>query len=358
MASPVASLDLLDLFPIASTSESQPVTVEGRTLGVVGPFPVSSILHLALNHLRDSIDDDRGISTLSQRARGKQRDSSQDGNDSADGEFDEESFLDRLTREAARATATDRRGYKSVLVLTGDRERLRTSLVDQFDDSLAGEHVGAHDLALLDKIDIRYLPTSAHLSYFLSAAYDETDQNFAASSATRPSRDPSLLERRPSLVILHDPSTHANEPAFIDAGISAYAAIVAQFCATFEKAPLSPLLAIFESTDPRQLAPILPRHLRSGGSKAGQQVADRDALSLCTVLERFCDWVGTVEAISSPESPTDGTSGEHQTSRGFIMSGRPSPRRPMPDQMPTGLEYRVHPADETRNRGSRIEVRT
>lgn len=156
MASPVASLDLLDLFPIASTSESQPVTVEGRTLGVVGPFPVSSILHLALNHLRDSIDDDRGISTLSQRARGKQRDSSQDGNDSADGEFDEESFLDRLTREAARATATDGREYKSVLVLTGDRERLRTSLVDQFDDSLAGEHVGAHDLALLDKIDIRY----------------------------------------------------------------------------------------------------------------------------------------------------------------------------------------------------------
>lgn len=156
MTSSTAGFDLLDLFTIAATSDSHPVAVSGRTLGIVGPYPVSSILHLALNHLRDSIHDDRHSSAPGPPARQNRRGPNQDDNESNDGDFDEQAFLDHLAREAARAAATAGRDNKSVLILTGDREGLRSSLVDQYDDSLAGEHIGAHDLALLDKIDIRY----------------------------------------------------------------------------------------------------------------------------------------------------------------------------------------------------------
>ena len=68
-----------------------------------------------------------------------------------------------------------------------------------------------------------YLPTSSHLTYFLSTAYEADD--FAAGdaySATGEGRaqDPSLLRYPPSLVILNAPSTYLREPAFAEFVVS------------------------------------------------------------------------------------------------------------------------------------------
>lgn len=106
-----------------------------------------------------------------------------------------------------------------------------------------------------------YLPTSSHLTYFLSTAYEADD--FAAGdaySATGEGRaqDPSLLRYPPSLVILNAPSTYLREPAFAEfvvllppacrsppplteispegrAGVSALASLLAQLFTTFAR---------------------------------------------------------------------------------------------------------------------------
>lgn len=66
---------------------------------------------------------------------------------------------------------------------------------------------------------ISYLPTSAHLTYFLATAYVSTDSAaqdaYAAFAETgaKARLDPSCLRYAPTLVILHDPSEYLDEPA-------------------------------------------------------------------------------------------------------------------------------------------------
>ena len=142
-------LDLLHLFPAASTSTSAPVLVDTPSIAFVGQLPAATPLHLALNHLhreeeKDGLEDEPFEGGLSERARGKQR-------AGGDGHGDEEP-RDDARSQARQPTPTLQR---RVLILTPDRDALREQLVEQCDGSLAGDRLDGSEQALLDRIDIR-----------------------------------------------------------------------------------------------------------------------------------------------------------------------------------------------------------
>ncbi|GAA5953215.1 hypothetical protein JCM8115_000463 [Rhodotorula mucilaginosa] len=297
-------LDLLDLFPAASTSTSAPVLVDAPSVAFVGQLPAATPLHLALNHLRregeDELEDERLEGGLSERARGKQRAEA----DVFQGDEEVHSPGDDAQSRARQSTMTAQR---RVLILTPDRDALRELLVEQCDGSLVGDRLDGSEQALLDRIDIRYLPTSSHLTYFLSTAYEADD--FAAGdaySATGEARaqDPSLLRYRPSLVILNAPSTYLREPAFAEAGVAALASLLAHFFTTFAKgSQCPPILAVFGDHASEIRMPLLPRHLQARRRDPSGQASleDRDRYSALSVLEHFCAWTG--QSTSIQEEP-------------------------------------------------------
>ncbi|GAA5980433.1 hypothetical protein JCM10908_001653 [Rhodotorula pacifica] len=295
--------DLLDLFPAASTSTSAPVLVDTASIAFIGQLPAAAPIHLALNHLRHGEHDraaeamyERGDGLIA-RARGKQR--AREGSEEDDENVDsaDEDMLSP-TSEPMRIESAVTSLPRRVLVLAPDRDQLRDRLVQECEGSLAGDRLDGPDQALLDCIDIRYLPTSSHLTYFLSTAYGP--QDFAAGDAHaaaghRRAQDPSWLPYPPSMVILLSPSTYLREPAVAEAGVAGLASLLAHLFATFTRGAFrSPTLVVFDEDSPEASLPLLPQHLRARHARQPKP-DERDGFRLRSVFEHFCEWTGQVE---------------------------------------------------------------
>lgn len=136
-----------------------------------------------------------------------------------------------------------------------------------------------------------------------------------------------------------------------------------------------PLLAVLDSADPHASKPILPRHLRrrsrpgpGAGDARATALQPRDQLELRTVLERFCDWVGSVEASAflSLRFPQP----LEQKRRGpdpchFVAKPSPGRHRPgrssrCPGSIPPGGSYDeadIRGSDRTRTERTRVPDR-
>lgn len=157
-------IDLLDLFPPASTSASAPVPVDAASIAFVGPLPAAAPLHLALNHLRRGEEDDNDDETsdcgdcgLSERARGKLRAAEEESDigTERDGASHPTPSVASPPSFAGRAGSVNSTLQRRVLLLTPNRNVLRQQLVEQCDDSLVGDKLDGPDQALLDRIDMR-----------------------------------------------------------------------------------------------------------------------------------------------------------------------------------------------------------
>lgn len=140
------SIDLLDLFAPAATASHLPVVLAASSLALVGPIPSSSLLHLALNHLRQGqqhAEPRSPTQQLSERARGKQR--VRDDIESDDDEGFDEAILQELGQRQER----------HVLILTSEEAALRSELVRECDVSLFGSRSDSETARLLDLVDIR-----------------------------------------------------------------------------------------------------------------------------------------------------------------------------------------------------------
>lgn len=179
--------------------------MQGASVGLSGLLPASSLLHLALHHLRGAPQDPPRPS--------KRR---------------------RLDYNAEQA--------RHVLILTSDQDALRRELLLEREVSIAGDTHHVETVRLLNRIEIKYvhagsfrvwcgavfvnrrmlsilssrnLPTSAHLTYFLTTCYTHEHVLTSAvafkGSAPQGTIDPSFLPRSPSLVLLHNPSAYLAE---------------------------------------------------------------------------------------------------------------------------------------------------
>ena len=233
-------IDLLGLFPSTSTAGQTPLALPASSLALIGPLPSSSLLHLALNHLRATDSELHPPSRpLSARARGKQR--ARDDDD-----LDLSAAPDDSGDEHGDELGTGRRSVEQqrrVLVLTPDEAALRDELAREGDVSLFGSRRDAETIRLLDKVDIRcvlsllfysvetimvehaadplarrYLPSSAHLTYFLSTVHTFSSRHAPDAQAAyldsgaKKLVDPSCMPYDPTLVVLHSPSDYLDEP--------------------------------------------------------------------------------------------------------------------------------------------------
>ncbi|KAK4703375.1 hypothetical protein P7C70_g2840, partial [Phenoliferia sp. Uapishka_3] len=169
------SFNPADLFP---PSDSRPASVLASSLALVGPLPASSLLHLALNHLRSHRPDN----------------SSDDG----------------VEKQIAHE-----RGSAHVLVLSSSRTGWRDALVKERDSALFGDETEPDVADLLEKIEFKYLSTSSHLRYFLATAYTHASlpapYNAFTTANPKLKVDPSYLPIAPTLVVLHNPSDYLAE---------------------------------------------------------------------------------------------------------------------------------------------------
>ncbi|BGP36948.1 hypothetical protein JCM10449v2_000852 [Rhodotorula kratochvilovae] len=363
------SLNLLDLFPAASTVSRAPVSLSSSSLAVVGPIPSSSLLHLALNHLHAGEDDgteEAPAPVLSAKARGKQRAVEDDAPQSEDNAEDTDEFY-----------SLPRRRQRRVMVLTSDEGALRAELAKEGDVSLFGSRRDSQTARLLDLIDIGYLPTSAHLSYFLSTVYlfpgphaPEAQAAYIETGA-KSLVDPSGLSYEPTLVILHSPSDYLEEQINEGAGVEAYASILAHFVSTFSHlCSPPPSLVLFDPFAAEASLPLLPSHLRSKsktkkrsrdeGGAAPEDDDERDRLPLRNLAERFFDYVGEVEKLHLDlDAPS-----RLDEPRRFLLSCEASPmaRIRLPQsQHRLGVEFALHRVGEDDPEGEdeggmRIEV--
>ncbi|GAA6000496.1 uncharacterized protein JCM10292_001542 [Rhodotorula paludigena] len=348
------AIDLLDLFPPAATVSSTPVALTASSLALIGPVPEASVIHFALNHLRAEADQ-AASSSLSDKARGKRR--------------AQEEYADEAEEPLVPATpARPRR----VLIASPDEASLRDELANECDVSLLGQRVDNETARLLNRIDFRYLPTSAHLTYFLATVYtsssgaaQDAQLAFTATGASA-QVDPSCLPHEPTMVILHGATSYLNEPDQARSGIEAYGSMLAHFVSTFEHiAPSRPFLVLFDPLAIDLALPVLPLHLAESGNgrKRGVEgvgsTGERDQMSLSRIIERFFDWIGEAEEINSGDSPR-----QQSQFRRFLLSCRASPRmrtRMPSQQQRVGLEYVMHrvgdkdPEGEDED-GVRIEV--
>ncbi|BGP29030.1 hypothetical protein JCM10296v2_000766 [Rhodotorula toruloides] len=366
------SFDLLDLFPAASTSSAQPVAIPAASVAFIGPLPDSSLIHLALNHLRageapDYLSNDE--EGLSEKARGKRRD------------YEVEKDVEAEEQGGGPSRSAPKQSRR-VLILTPERETLRDELARDSDVSLFGMRRDGETTRLLDMIDIRYLPTSAHLTYFLASAYVSSDpaaqDAYAAHTETgaRNRLDPSCLPYAPTLVVLHDPSEYLDEPANASAGVAAYGSILAHFVSAFSRlSSPPPRLVLFDPLASPLSTHILPAHLRSSrkgkkrsqdadetGNDAAVEAEERDTVPLRRIIERFFDWVG-----ESEELPSLGPAYQGRETHAFLLTCRPSPRTaarlPPKQAQSISLEYRLHRLEDDDPDGEeegsvRIEVVT
>ncbi|BGP21824.1 AMP-binding domain-containing protein [Rhodotorula toruloides] len=366
------SYDLLDLFPPASTSTAQPFALTAASLAFIGPLPDSSLIHLAVNHLRAGEPSDYlagDVKELSEKARGKRP------------EYEVEEGLESEDqgRSPMRSAQTQ---LRRVLILTSEREALREELARDPDVSLFGLRRDGETTRLLDMIDIRYCPTSAHLTYFLATAYVSSDPAAQdayvayAETGAKNRLDPSCLPYPPTLVILHNPSEYLDEPANASAGVAAYGSILAHFVSAFSSLNSPPpRLVLFDPLASPLSTYILPAHLRSSrqGKKRSRdaeetsngaivEAEERDMVPLRKIIERFFDWVGEAE-----ELPSRGPAYQGRETHAFLLTCHPSPRtasRLPPKQVQSiGLEYRLHRIGDDNAEGEeegsvRIEVVT
>ncbi|GAA5892560.1 hypothetical protein JCM6882_005647 [Rhodosporidiobolus microsporus] len=324
----MTSFSPLDLFPPTASTSRAPLAVPASSIALFGPLPTSSLIHLALNHLRGEGGQTARTEGISEKARGKQREVD-----------DEESFHDDEDDfpPPPRSTGKERR----VLILTPDASVLREELSKEGDVSLFGSRRSSETARLLDLVDIRTLPTFAHLTYFLSTCYTPSTPSaqdaHAAFLATKPRTwvDPSYLPYDPTMVIFHAPSDYLEEPANEDAGLEAYGSLLGLFVSTFLSLTFpTPFLVLFDPLASAHSLPGLPRHLhptkqkkrpfegeegeRDEGRQEGED--DSDRVPLRRIAERFFDWVGEAQEVFSSGKDYNAPSRAH-----YVLSLEASP---------------------------------
>ncbi|GAA6005680.1 hypothetical protein JCM10207_005293 [Rhodosporidiobolus poonsookiae] len=304
-----------------SISQSVPA-LPASSVALFGHLPHSSILHLALNHLRFQDAQPDLTPALSEKARGKQRAK----DDEAD-EDDEFAFPRRKTDSTGR-----------VLVLTPDAGVFRDELIKEGDVSLFGARRDAETARLLDLVDIRELPTSSHFTYFCNTCYPasspfagEAYAAYLAEVGPNAPLDPSYLPHEPTMVILHALSDYLEEEQYKQGGLESYASLLALFLSTFSSLSehTRPLLILHDALASRYTLPILPAHLtstskkrpRAGDAGGGQEEEDeegeddRNRLSLRRIAERFFDWVGEAHEVFIDDHTHNAA-----TTRHFVLS--------------------------------------
>ncbi|GAA5968993.1 hypothetical protein JCM21900_002092 [Sporobolomyces salmonicolor] len=318
---PLHCFSLHHLFPPSPSSSQPPPGVGAASVALTGELPASSLFHLALNHLRGEqhdyhggvdLDEELGVSA---NAKGKLRAVEEDEGEAAQGMSDDERLRGRF-----RPTPRQKR---HVLILTPDRTALRQELIDECDVSLFGCRRDVETMKLLDRVEIKHLPTVAHLTYFLSTAYTFSSRESSdaysvfVGTGVKDKLDPSYLAVEPTMVILHSLSEYLDEPGNRRAGLEPYASALALFVSTFSNLTPSPrLLVILDPAANSLSLPTLPLHLQSSSKKKRKWDDDArhaagpadsaenvERIPLSKVLERFFDYVGDVHEI--PLSPSD-----------------------------------------------------
>ncbi|SGY31941.1 BQ5605_C002g01284 [Microbotryum silenes-dioicae] len=294
---------------------SVPTLLKARSIALTGPLPTSSVLHVAVAHLRGH---------------------------SSEGDHDDDHSQHSLeARQDDDQVGPERR---HVLVLTSDQAKWRDSLIRESDTSLfstSTRSVDASFVSYLDRVEIKHLPTSEHLLYFLTTVYSHAEHLLASQvfieSGTRNKSDPSYLPTVPTLVVLHNPSEYLAESQAQNDGIEAYTSLLALFDSAFTR--LSPrqvsvssslgsssshLTSTFSSDiEPRRSPPLLvlvdndalileqallAPHLAQPRRKRKAEYEERrfeqgeppderhiEQMRLLSVLPYFYDWVGIVE---------------------------------------------------------------
>ncbi|GAA5842296.1 hypothetical protein JCM9279_005336 [Rhodotorula babjevae] len=336
-------IDLLGLFPPTSTASQAPLVLPASSLALIGPLPTSSLLHLALHHLRPSDSYSEAqlhTRSLSPRARGKQRARDDDDLDlsaAADDGGDEDGCEPGT---GTRPVGQQRR----VLILTSDEGALRDELAREGDISLFGSRRDGETIRLLDRVDIRYLPSSAHLTYFLSTVHTFSSRHAPDAQAAyldsgaKKLVNPSCLSYDPTLVVLHSPSDYLDEPANEGCGVDAYASMIAHFlssCARLGASP--PLLVVIDPLAAQSSLPLLPARLqaKTKGKKRsfGEDEAattttggERTSMALVRVLERFFDYVGEAEELPPASPPPLGAAPPPEQLKRLLLSCVAAPR--------------------------------
>ncbi|SCZ90786.1 BZ3500_MvSof-1268-A1-R1_Chr1-3g02249 [Microbotryum saponariae] len=260
---------------------SVPTLLKARSIALTGPLPTSSVLHVAVAHLRGrSSEGDHDVDHSQHSLEARQED-------------------DQVGPER-----------RHVLVLTSDQAKWRDSLIRESDTSLfstSSRSVDASFVSYLDRVEIKHLPTSEHILYFLTTVYSHAEHLLASQvfieSGTRSKSDPSYLPIVPTLVVLHNPSEYLAESQAQNAGIEAYTSLLAL---------RPPLLVLFDNDalilEQALLAPHLaqPRRKRKAEYEErrfeqGEPTEERhiEQMRLLSVLPYFYDWVGIVEPGSS-----------------------------------------------------------
>ncbi|GAA5892497.1 hypothetical protein JCM6882_005631 [Rhodosporidiobolus microsporus] len=322
------SISPLDAFPPTASTSRAPLTLPASSIALFGPLPTSSLLHLALNHLRAEAGQTPSTVGLSEKTCGKRR----AVDDEEDFPNEEDDFP-----SPSRSSGKERR----VLILTPDMSVLRDELSKEGDVSLFGSRRSSETARLLDLVDIRTLPTSAHLTYFLSTCYtpstplaqDVHTAFFATEPRTRV--DPSYLPYDPTMVIFHAPSDYLEESANEGAGLEAYGSLLGLFVSTFlSLTSPPPFLVLHDPLASAHSLPVLPLHLRPKKQKKrpfeGEEVQreegasevedDSDRVPLRRIAQRFFDWVGEAHEVFSSEKDYSAPSRSH-----YVLSLEASP---------------------------------
>ncbi|GAA5831299.1 hypothetical protein JCM3766R1_003002 [Sporobolomyces carnicolor] len=297
------SFALADLLPPSNTSSHARVDLQPASLAVIGTgLPTSALFHLALSHLEQGRRGHQEVrSSLSEKAQGKQRAL----DDEEEPQDDVHSTLDLEPIDTSAAASSY---WRHVLVMTPDIGSLRRELAAENDTSLFGRARDSARTALLQRITFKNLPTSAHFKYFLASLYDVTNSKAEelytsyCRDTPRSSEDPSYLPFKPSMVILHSPSLYLAENTLADAGIEAYAAMLALFVSSFSSAenplPMTVLVDPVASTSSLPLIPPRlaqsrkrPRHSSETAPRPDNGEQDVETLPLKIAVARFFDCV-------------------------------------------------------------------
>ncbi|KDE06065.1 hypothetical protein MVLG_03617 [Microbotryum lychnidis-dioicae p1A1 Lamole] len=289
---------------------SVPTLLKARSIALTGPLPTSSVLHVAVAHLRGH---------------------------SSEGDHDDDHSQHSLeARQDDDQVGPERR---HVLVLTSDQAKWRDSLIRESDTSLfstSTRSVDASFVSYLDRVEIKHLPTSEHLLYFLTTVYSHAEHLLASQvfieSGTRNKSDPSYLPTVPTLVVLHNPSEYLAESQAQNDGIEAYTSLLALFDSAFTRlSPRSPPLLVLVDNDALILEQaLLAPHLAQPRRKRKAEYEERrfeqgeppderhiEQMRLLSVLPYFYDWVGIVEPVQQEPDPS-------QPSLTFVMTYTPS----------------------------------
>ncbi|BGP12925.1 hypothetical protein JCM10213v2_000842 [Rhodosporidiobolus nylandii] len=272
-----------DLFSPTQSTSAAPQAVPTSSVALLGPLPTSSLLHLALNHLRPEEERKQDASPLSETVKGKRR------------VMDEGSMEEEDVPLHGRKTRMERR----VLIVTPDQDVLRDELSKESDVSLFGARRSGETARLLDLVDIRHLPSSAHLTYFLSTCYTSSSSSAVAASSA-------YLATNPKTRL--DPSYLPYEPTLVPAS--------------------APHLGSKDKTKKRPR----PGRVEEGEESEQPEDDEADRLALLRIAERFFDWTcETCEVFR--DQPHTGPATTHH-----ILSLHPSPYLPRPASCPEKVE--------------------